>query len=97
MKRIRETFSIEIQEVKVIIRVDYDRMKVSIMEYNENFSYKKKNWCFTGGTAEYEERWTNILYVLQVGMKAGFKKLKQEQERRDNVTKENEEESVLPF
>ena len=63
-----EIRTIEHKEVKVTIRIDYDKGTASLMEYVDN-SWKRKKWLFADRGLEYMNGWQNVLEAMQEAVK----------------------------
>lgn len=61
--------------INVLVKIDYDKEEVSLVERGENNTWKAKQWIFAGRDSDYSQGWTDILNAMQHAMTEAFKEL----------------------
>lgn len=81
MKKHIEIITITTNDIDVTIKVDYDEMKMSLVE-KKGCSYETKTWMFAERSIEYKKGWDNILEAMGKAIEFGMGKLKEESDSR---------------
>lgn len=78
---------IEHNGVKVTIKVDYDKMTLSLVE-KDSGSWRDKKWNFSGRKLNYMQGWQNILEAMSKAIEYGTILLEERQEENLKATAE---------
>ena len=70
-----EIKTIEHNEVKVTVKIDYDLGTVSLVERSHRGEFVSKNWLFQDRGLEYMNGWLDILEAMTVAVKECKKEL----------------------
>ncbi len=66
----------ELHSVKVMVQIDYDKEKISLMEKSPNGGLTPKKWVFADREVGYMAGWRNILAAMEMAFSAAEVKLK---------------------
>ena len=81
MKKHIEIITITTNDIAVTVKIDYDEMKMSLVEKTAR-GYESKTWMFAGRSIEYKKGWDNILEAMGKAIEFGMEKLKEEADSR---------------
>lgn len=77
MNKIKETFFIEHNHVKVYVRIDYVNNIISLVEpYGNQGDFKQKNWIFADRGDGFMQGWRNILEAIKVAIDEAERRMK---------------------
>lgn len=69
--------------IKITLKIDYDRGKVSMVERNADGTFVPKRWTFADRELEYMGGWMQILHAMQFAVDEATKELEKLQEQND--------------
>jgi hypothetical protein len=77
MKKHIEIITITTNNIAVTVKIDYDEMKMSLVE-KKGCKYETKTWMFAGRSIGYKKSWNEILEAMGKAIEFGMGKLKKE-------------------
>lgn len=76
-----EIKTIEHKGVKVIVQIDFDNEKITLVEEVMR-QYEKKHWVFADRGLDYMQGWQNVLDAMKFAVAQATKDLRDDQESR---------------
>ena len=74
MNKVQEIYEFTYNKITVVVKIDYIRNKISLMEHISGGAYKEKLYNFSGRGVEYMDGWLNIMEAMQEAVKDAKKR-----------------------
>ena len=85
-----EIKTIETNGIKVMVKIDYDKGEISLVEKNPSdnkfheVKFESKRWIFANRTIDYMDSWVNIFEAMAEAVKVAKKQLREFQKIKES-------------